>query len=201
MDNSNYPSAIIIFLMTIFFSIYTLYINKKALSKFALRPWSIVYEKKWYTIITSGFIHANLVHLMFNMITFVFFAPMLEGKIGSFKFLIIYFGSMILSDITTILKNKDNYDYVSVGASGAISGILFSFILFFPKTSLMILFLPIPIPAPIFAIIYLLYSYFSAKYSKDLINHEAHFWGAIAGIVLTVILIPESLESFFKQIL
>lgn len=191
---------IIIFIITIAVSLIAIYIKPVIIEKYALSPWKIVYEKKWYLIITSGFLHADLFHLLFNMWTFWFFCQTLEMYAGTFNFLVIYFGSMILSDISTIIKQKDNYGYKSLGASGAISGALFSLILFEPFQLYYVMFIPFGVPAVIFAILYLAYCYYAARHSKDNINHEAHFWGALAGIVLTILLKPQIIESFLYKI-
>mgnify|MGYP001347643136 FL=1 len=191
---------IIIFIITIAVSLIAIYIKPVIIEKYALSPWKVVYEKKWYLTITSGFLHADLFHLLFNMWTFWFFCQALEMYAGTFNFLVIYFGSMILSDISTIIKQKDNYGYKSLGASGAISGALFSLILFEPFQLYYVMFIPFGIPAVIFAILYLAYCYYAARHSKDNINHEAHFWGALAGIVLTILLKPQIIESFLYKI-
>ncbi len=191
---------IIIFIITIAVSLIAIYIKPVIIEKYALSPWKVVYEKKWYLTITSGFLHADLFHLLFNMWTFWFFCQALEMYAGTFNFLVIYFGSMILSDISTIIKQKDNYGYKSLGASGAISGALFSLILFEPFQLYYVMFIPFGIPAVIFAILYLAYCYYAARHSKDNINHEAHFCGALAGIVLTILLKPQIIESFLYKI-
>lgn len=196
----NSPASLIILCVTIGVSLYSLYYRHDLIERFLFSPWRVFYQKKWYLSITSGFLHGDLMHLLFNMLTFYFFAFPLERTIGVPRFLVIYFGSMVLSHITTLLKNKDNPEYRSLGASGGISGVLFSFVLFYPKESLMIFMVPFPIPAPVFALLYLVYCYWAARKAKDLINHEAHFWGALAGIVLTVLMFPEVIEFFLKQI-
>jgi membrane associated rhomboid family serine protease len=201
MNYADSPIASIVFLITIAVSGYTLFKrNGTIIDKFALCPWQVINQHKWYQTITSGFLHADFMHLIFNMLTYYFFAFELEIVVGSGNFIIIYFGSMILADVTSLLKHKDDYSYRSLGASGAISGVIFSYILFFPKESLYVMLVPIPIPAPIFAILYLAYCYYAARHSYDLINHEAHFWGALAGIVLTVLLEPSVVEIFLHQL-
>lgn len=192
--------SLIIFIITIVASIYAMYFNESLYEKWLLSPWKLIHRRKWYTIITSGFIHADMMHLIFNMLTFYFFAFKLEQITGSVNFLIIYFGSMVLADVTTILKHKDNINYRSVGASGAISGVIFSFILFVPYAKIGLLFLPFMVPAPIFGILYLAYCYWAARSSNDMINHEAHFWGALAGVILTVFLYPNVLENFIGNL-
>ncbi len=196
----NAPIATIIFAATIGLSLYTLYKNQALIGKLILHPYSLVRERRWYTLITSGMIHGDLSHLLFNMMTFYFFAFRLETIVGSVEFLIIYFGSMVLADVSTIKKNRDNPHYRSLGASGAISGVLFSAILYVPDSSIMLFFIPIGIPAPIFGLLYLAYCYYAAKKSQDLINHEAHFWGALTGVVLTVAMQPAVLPYFIERV-
>lgn len=185
-----------------------MYGNQRIYSLFILHPWSLVREKQWHQFISSGLIHADLTHLIFNMITFYFFAFRLEHifniqfgvPFGSLAFLILYVGSLILSDISTVLKNKDNPEYRALGASGAISGVLFSYILFDPLTGIYIFFIPIPIPAFIFAGLYLLYCFYAARRMAGFINHDAHMWGALSGLVLTIMMIPRVLPHFFNSI-
>lgn len=193
-------AAFSIFIITIAISLYTIFKNQTLYWQMVLNPFRVVHYKKYYLILTSGFIHADLTHLLFNMITFYFFAFNLERIIGTFEFILIYFGSMILSDISTIIKHKDNPDYNSVGASGAIAGILFAAILFSPNSSIMIFPIPIPIPAYIFALLYLVYTQYASKRSGDNINHEAHLWGALSGIVFTILLEPGVIAQFFREV-
>jgi membrane associated rhomboid family serine protease len=190
------PAAVIIFLVTIGMSLYTMYKDQSLFERMALHPFSVVEENRWHTMVTSGFVHADIPHLAFNMLTFYFFAFSLEMIIGTVNFIILYFASLILSDISTVVKQRHNPHYRSVGASGAISGVLFSFILFAPFTKIMLFFIPIGIPAPIFGALYLAYCYFAARRGEDFVNHDAHFWGALAGIVVTIILEPQVVPHF-----
>lgn len=199
MDFSQSPVATIIFIITIAISVYALYFKPTLIEKGVLRPYYITRGQKLGTLISNGFLHANGMHLIFNMLTFYFFAFQLEQTIGSLNFTIIYFASLIIADIPSIIKYRDNPDYASLGASGAISGIVFSMILFYPLSGMYIFPIPFPLPAFVFAILYLAWSYYSAKHSEDIINHDAHFWGAIAGIILTIILEPSSLSIFINS--
>lgn len=194
------PAALAIFVVTICLSLQTLRSNPALLDKLMLRPYEVAHERKWWQVITSGFVHGDMMHLIFNMLTFFFFAFALEQYLGSLRFLIVYFGSMILADVTSVLKNKDNPEYASLGASGAIAGVMFSFILFNPTATLSLLILPIPIPAPLFAVLYLAYSYFSGKQQFDNVNHEAHLWGAVAGFFITILLEPGVVQYFLSQV-
>lgn len=194
------PAALIIFIVTIGISLYTLYKNHNLLYSWILSPRRVVYDKQYHLVITSGFLHADLMHLLFNMFTFFFFGFKLEQAIGTPNFLIIYFGSMILSVISTIIKKKDDYGYGSLGASGAVSGLVFASVMVAPNSKMMIMPIPIPIPAYIFAVLYLTWSYFAAKKAQDMINHEAHFWGALAGILFMILLIPGIIGHFISSI-
>lgn len=193
------PVSWIIFILTIGTSLYTIFRNRSLLGKLMFSPYSFFHEKKWYTIVTSGFVHADIMHLIFNMLTFYYFAFLLEFRTTSEMFLIVYFGSMIIADLPTAFKNRDNYEYRSLGASGAISGLLFSSIIINPGTKIGILLFPFPMPASVFAVLYLIYCYFAARNYQDNINHSAHLWGALAGLVLTILLKPNSFLYFITH--
>jgi len=145
-------------------------------------------------MLSSGFLHADVTHLLFNMFTLYFFADAVISKLGSFQFLIIYFASLIFGNLLSLYFHKDEYWYSAIGASGAVTGILYSAILLQPNMSLYMFFIPIPIPGYIFGIGYLLYSIYGMKNRIGNIGHDAHFGGAIGGYVVTLILMP----SLFK---
>jgi len=136
-------------------------------------------------LLSSGFLHADIGHLVFNMITLYFFAPVVVGYLGMFSFAIIYFGSLIFGSLLTVVFHKNDYNYRAVGASGAVTGILYSAILLEPNMMLGIFFI-IPIPAYLFGILYLLYSIYGMKAKNDNIGHTAHFGGAIGGFLITL---------------
>lgn len=146
-------------------------------------------------MISSGFLHVDIPHLAFNMLTLYFFAPVVCEDLGNFSFLIIYFGSLIFGSLLTMIFHKDDYSYRAVGASGAVTGILYSAILLHPEMDIFLFFIPIPIPAYIFGIVYLLYSIYGMKAKNDNIGHTAHFGGAIGGYVITLINAPELLTT------
>lgn len=196
----NTPVASIIFLFTIITSIYA-FNDHTLYGKFMLHPYSVSRRHKIYTLITSGFIHADWMHLIFNMITFLSFGFGLERTIGSLNFAIIYFVSLVASDISSVIKHKDNIRYNSLGASGAISAVLFSYILFQPFSTLMIIPIPVPIWAIIFGPLYLIYCVYASKQARDNINHDAHFFGALSGLILTVILIPGIIPHFLAELM
>ena len=137
---------------------------------------------------SSGFLHVDNAHLFFNMFTLYFFADVVIDYLGNFKFLIIYLGSLVLGNLLSLAFHKNEYHYSAVGASGAVTGIIYSAILLRPDMSLYMFFIPIPIPAYVFGIGYLLYSIYGMKKQVGNIGHDAHFGGAIGGYVITLIL-------------
>lgn len=191
------PVASVIFFFTIATSIYGF--NDDALKRRCmLNPYTISRGKRYYTLITSGMIHGDWMHLIFNMMTFYFFAFRLELLLGHWQFGFLYLVALILSDIPSVIKHKNDIWYNSLGASGAISAVLFSYILFDPLTKLMIFPIPLPIPALIFAVLYLIYCVYASKRGRDNINHDAHFFGAIAGLLITVLLVPGIVQHFMQ---
>lgn len=141
-------------------------------------------------MVTSAFLHADISHLLFNMLTLYFFAPVVIEYLGDISFLIIYIGSLIFGSLLTLIMHKNDYSYRAIGASGAVTGILYSAILLQPDMNLYLFFIPIPIPAYIFGICYLLYSIYGMKAKNDNIGHTAHFGGAIGGYVITILKVP-----------
>lgn len=134
---------------------------------------------------SSAFLHADITHLFFNMLTLFFFAPVVIGYMGELSFLLVYFSSLIFGSLLTLLLHKDDYSYRAIGASGAVTGILYSAILLQPDMMLGIFFI-IPMPAYIFGILYLLYSIYGMRAKNDNIGHTAHFGGAVGGYVITL---------------
>jgi membrane associated rhomboid family serine protease len=141
-------------------------------------------------MITSGFLHGDLGHLFFNMFTLYMFAPVVINYFGSASFLLIYMGSLIFGSLLTLLMHMNDYSYRAIGASGAVTGILYSAILIEPSMSLFFFIIPIPIPAYLFGIGYLLYSIYGMKAKNDNIGHTAHFGGAIGGYLITLLKEP-----------
>jgi membrane associated rhomboid family serine protease len=146
-------------------------------------------------MISSAFLHADLGHLFFNMFTLYMFAPVVTAYLDSLSFLLIYFGSLIFGSLLTLMMHKDDYSYRAVGASGAVTGVLYSAILLEPSMSLYLFFIPIPIPAYLFGIGYLMYSIYGMKAKNDNIGHTAHFGGAVGGFLITLIKLPALLTQ------
>ncbi|KJD34467.1 protease [Tamlana nanhaiensis] len=141
-------------------------------------------------LVSSGFLHANMQHLLFNMLSLYFFADVVLMHLGNVKFLIVYFGSLVLGSLLSVYFHKNEYHYSAVGASGAVSGIIYSAILLQPGMKLMFFMIPIPIPAYIFGVGYLLYSIYGMKKQIGNIGHDAHFGGAVGGYLITLLLSP-----------
>jgi membrane associated rhomboid family serine protease len=151
-------------------------------------------------MLSSGFLHVDIMHLVFNMFTLWCFAPVVTQWLGSFSFVLVYFGSLIFGNLLTMLFHKNDYSYRAVGASGAVTGVLYSAILLEPGMTLGI-FGVIPIPAYLFGILYLLYSIYGMKAKNDNIGHTAHFGGAIGGYLITLIKEPSLIVDHSSMVI
>jgi membrane associated rhomboid family serine protease len=193
------PVASFIFAITIATSLLA-FSNENLYGKMMLHPYSVYRKKNVYTLLTSGLIHKDWMHLFFNMLSYYFFAFQLEVYIGHWQFGLLYIASLILSDLPSVAKHKNDFWYNSLGASGAVSAVVFSYIMYSPMTRLMIMPLPIPIPAILFGVLYMIYCSYASRYSKDNINHDAHLFGALCGIAITIILNPAIVPIFLHQV-
>ena len=144
-------------------------------------------------MISSGFLHADMGHLFFNMFTLYIFAPVVINYFGSASFFLIYMASLVFGSLLTLLMHKNDFNYRAIGASGAVMGVLYSAILIDPNMNLYMFFIPIPIPAYLFGIGYLLYSIYGMKAKNDNIGHTAHFGGAVGGYLITLLKEPSML--------
>lgn len=196
----NAPLSTFILFATLAVSYYTLSKNPALLNELLLHPYRVIHERKYYMLLTHGFVHVNYLHLGINMFVFFSFAFWLEIVVGHADFFIIYFGSLIIGALISTIRRRNDPEFRSLGASGAISGILFSFILFNPNAKLLIFFI-IPMRAWIFAVLFVGVSYYLAKNRYTFIDHEGHLWGALTGAVLTILLKPGVVPYFFRQIL
>ena len=192
MLNLQQPGATIIFVITIAGSVLGLYAAPQLIQRSLFRPYWFLRRREYDTIYMSGFVHADLGHLLFNMITFYFFAFPFERTVGTVAFLVLYFFGLVSSHACTYFGHREEPEYASLGASGAISAVLFAYIIYAPGMTLMILPLPVPIPAPLFAVAYVGYSYWAARHRRGRINHEAHLCGAISGIVFVAVTNPSA---------
>jgi membrane associated rhomboid family serine protease len=148
-----------------------------------------------FRMFSSGFLHADTQHLLFNMITLYFFADVVIRLLSTIQFLIVYIGSLLLGSLLSLYFHKNEYHYSAVGASGAVSGIIYSAILLQPGMNLYLFFIPIPVPAYLFGIGYLLYSIYGMKNRIGNIGHDAHFGGAVGGYLITLLLSPWLFET------
>ncbi|TGL63618.1 rhomboid family intramembrane serine protease [Leptospira sarikeiensis] len=182
-------------------SLYTLYVDQNLLDKLILRPFRDSREGNYYTLATSGFVHADLSHLFFNMLTLYFFGRHVDLVLGPIGFMGLYLASILIANLVSFQKHKTDTNYASLGASGGTSGIVFASILFYPYSKIMFIFLPIPIPGPVYAVLYLAYSYYASKNRQDGINHDAHFYGALTGLAVAILVQPQSAVAFIQYVL
>ena len=186
-------------------SLYALFQDQDLIERWAFIPNRIASNGEWFRLVSGGFLHGGVAHLAFNMITLYFFGPVLEFMLGPINFVLVYFGSLLVAHAFLYAKYKNDPDYVAVGASGAISGIIFGFCLFFPFQKIYLFLIPIGIPAFLFAIGFAGYSYYASNQppGKGIfgrVAHEAHLGGALGGLVLTLMLEPRALPNLFQQL-
>jgi membrane associated rhomboid family serine protease len=176
-------------------------------AKLRFNAYDVKHSNHWYRFFTYGFLHAGYVHLFINMLVLYSFGVIVEsyfkvyfpGKSG-FYFIMLYIGGLILSIIPSYGKHKNDVFYNAVGASGAVSAVVFSSIILYPSGKIFLFLIPVPIPAPVFGILYVAYEYYMAKNSRDNIGHDAHLWGAVFGVVYTVALKPGLILKFMQEI-
>jgi membrane associated rhomboid family serine protease len=186
--------ALVIFVLTLAASLGGLYARPQIIERSLFRPYWFLRRRQYATVVTSGFVHADLPHLIFNMVTFYFFAFPLEKQIGPARFAALYLLALVVSDFGTYLKHRGDPQYASLGASGAISAVLFAAIVYFPWMKLFIIPIPLPIPAPLFAVGYVAYSWWSARHARGRINHDAHLGGALFGLMFVLLTDPAAVS-------
>jgi len=194
------PVASVIFVLTLAASWWA-FSSDNAYANLILHPYGVYRGHRRYTVITSGLIHADIMHLLFNMLSYFFFAFQLEMNLGHWQFGVLYFLSLILSDLPTVYKHKNDDWYYCLGASGAVSAVIFGAILYDPLAPLGMMLIPgIQIPAVIYGGLYLFYCNYASKRASDNINHDAHMFGALSGLLLTIILNPHVVHEFINKV-
>lgn len=184
--------------------------NEAIMKKLQLNPYQITHDNQLHRLITHGFIHADWIHLLVNMLVFFSFGSAIENRFdilahkgiinnNILHFFILYFGGMVIATISTVIKHKNNPEYNAIGASGAVSAVVFTYIFFSPTNSLLLMGV-IPIPAIIFGVLYLIYSQYMARRSGGNVNHDAHFIGAVFGFIYPILLKPNLIHYFINQI-
>jgi membrane associated rhomboid family serine protease len=172
----------------------------KVIERSLLRPYQVARGSGYAGLLTSGFVHATVGHMVFNLITFYSFGFALERAIGPVRLAALYFSALLISGIGTCYKHRDDPAYASLGASGAILGVLFASIVYFPRQSLYILPLPVPIPAPLFAVGYLAFSWYSSRSNRGQINHDAHIFGALTGLAFVLVTDPTRFMALVRSL-
>lgn len=196
MDST--PGAISILGITTIVSLIALFASPKLLEGSLFRPYWFLRKQEYSTFVLSGFTHADVPHLLFNMITFYAFGFNLELAMGTPRFLSLYFLGLAVSHLGTYYKQRNNPEYASLGASGAISAVLFASIVYFPMQKIYVMFIPIGIPAPVFAVAYLAYTYYASRQQRGRINHDAHLGGALTGLVFVAITEPAAYMQLLR---
>jgi membrane associated rhomboid family serine protease len=204
--------TIIIVLITSVIS-FTAFSNEKVMDDLIFYPPAITNQNQWYRFITSGLIHADIMHLVFNMYSFYLFGDMVEkaftvifGDAGKAIYIILYISALIVSVLPTYFKHQNDYHYRSLGASGAVSAVIFAGIFLYPTLGMGIFPIPFHIPGFIFGPLYLGISYYLANKGTGNINHSAHIWGALYGIVFLIVTSKflsniNLLENFYNLII
>lgn len=176
--------------------------NRQLLDRLILWPPAIDRHKQYDRLVTHGFIHADMQHLLFNMITLFFFGRVIEPvfveRIGVVGFAAFYLSAIVMAIMPTYFRHRHDSHYRSLGASGAVSAVLFSYILFAPWSLIFVFF--IPVPAIVYAVAYVGYSIWMDRRGGDNVNHSAHLWGAAYGVMFTLLMEPRVLQHFLARV-
>jgi len=194
------PVAALLLAAIVVTSVIGLGMAPRLLERCVLRPYWLVRNGEWPTVVTSTLVHADFAHLLFNAFTFWAFAFALERTIGSARFAALYAAGVLASAAGTWLQHREEPRYRTLGASGAILAVLFASIVYFPTNAIFILPLPVPIPAPLFALGYLAYTWYASRQSHGHVNHDAHLAGAIAGLAFVAVTDPHAVQRALRSV-
>jgi len=192
--------GLILLIANVFIS-YKGFTNEQFFNGYKFEVDKILLNKDYKRLITAGFLHVSWTHLIFNMLSLIFFSGSVESYLGGVQFLIIYLASLIGGNLFTLLLHKNHGDYNSVGASGAVCGIIFASIALFPGMGIGIFFIPFSIPGWLYGLLYVLYSIYGIKSKKGNIGHEAHLGGALIGMMVALIMEPYAFVDNYLTIL
>jgi len=197
------PITLVILAITCVIS-FMAFKNSRLMNDLILWPPAIARQREYHRLVTYGLVHADFSHLLVNMLTLYFFGQAMEGffarVLGTFGFALFYIGGLVVSILPTYLKNRGNTNYRSLGASGAVSAVLFAFILLAPWEKIYVFF-AIPIPAIVYAMLYTGYSIYMDRRGQGNVNHSAHLWGAAYGVVFTMLMNPRVLPHFLDALM
>jgi membrane associated rhomboid family serine protease len=185
--------------------------NRQWFSKMQFNPYQVYHRREWYRLLTHGFLHANWTHLIVNMLVLFFFGPHVEKylkailgpdmqQMAMLIFMLFYFASIIVASLTSLYRHKDDVWYNAVGASGAVSAVIFFFI-FFNPWELIYFYGIVPVPGIIMGVLYLIYSHYMSRREADNVNHDAHLTGAIFGFVFPLFIDYRLIHYFIDQLL
>jgi membrane associated rhomboid family serine protease len=196
------PITLIIIAITCIVS-FMAFNNSRLMNDLILWPPAITGQREYHRLVTYGVVHADFSHLLFNMITLFFFGRAMESfftaQLGALGFALFYIGGLVVSILPTYLKNRTNPNYRSLGASGAVSAVLFAFVLLAPWSRIIVL--VIPMPAIVYAVLYTGYSIYMDRRGEGNVNHSAHLWGAAYGVLFTLLVDPSVFGDFVTALM
>lgn len=203
--------TLVIVVITSILSVYA-FSNRSFFDRLKLNPYMVYHRKDYLRLLGHGVLHADFIHLIINMYVLYTFGDILERFFDiayrriipvppGILYIVFYLSALVVASFTTVVKHKHNHWYNSVGASGAVAAVVFATVFFVPRMPLMLMFIPIPIPGVVFALLYLAYSWYMAKRGGDNVNHDAHFVGSVYGFLFPILLRPSLVEVFIDQIL